>query len=243
MLVYYLIAAFLTLAGMVCYFGVGKHPIGKLFFKKKDAQLIVDHHLDMARKSEKSALLGSAQHSINASPVASRHHSPPPPRANALALGDAGGAAGAWDGTSASDSRARTAQGGHGARGDGGWDSDDGDEESDDSASEHAALLAAAPERKCKRSAHLPVPSTPPTPASPVWRRGSGKALLTSSSSSTASLETQLQSSRYTNMQMLLMCWREMLAQLLMTVCSTLVASLYIKFEPTKYDDLPTLLL
>ena len=59
----------------------------------------------------------------------------------------------------------------------------------------------------------------------------------------TASLETQLQSSRYTNMQMLLMCWREMLAQLLMTVCSTLVASLYIKFEPTKYDDLPTLLL
>eukprot|EP00043_Microstomoeca_roanoka_P018901 m.206408 g.206408 ORF g.206408 m.206408 type:complete len:429 (-) comp16907_c1_seq2:242-1528(-) len=38
-IVYYFLAVFLTLAGLMCYFGIAKHPLGKLFFSRKDLEL------------------------------------------------------------------------------------------------------------------------------------------------------------------------------------------------------------
>ena len=39
MTVYYIVAVTITLAGMICFFGIAKHPKGKLLFAKKDAEL------------------------------------------------------------------------------------------------------------------------------------------------------------------------------------------------------------
>lgn len=38
-LVYYILAAFLTLSGLLCYFGIAKHPLGKQYFTRKDHEL------------------------------------------------------------------------------------------------------------------------------------------------------------------------------------------------------------
>eukprot|EP00045_Choanoeca_perplexa_P013598 m.154791 g.154791 ORF g.154791 m.154791 type:complete len:459 (-) comp16397_c0_seq1:1184-2560(-) len=37
--VYYIVAVTITMAGMICFFGIAKHPIGKQLFSKKDAEL------------------------------------------------------------------------------------------------------------------------------------------------------------------------------------------------------------
>jgi hypothetical protein len=37
--VYYIVAVTITLAGLICFFGIAKHPKGKQLFAKKDAEL------------------------------------------------------------------------------------------------------------------------------------------------------------------------------------------------------------
>eukprot|EP00730_Choanoeca_flexa_P016662 TRINITY_DN7925_c0_g1_i1.p1 TRINITY_DN7925_c0_g1~~TRINITY_DN7925_c0_g1_i1.p1 ORF type:complete len:464 (+),score=98.15 TRINITY_DN7925_c0_g1_i1:246-1637(+) len=37
--VYYIVAVSISLAGMICFFGIAKHPVGKVLFAKKDSEL------------------------------------------------------------------------------------------------------------------------------------------------------------------------------------------------------------
>lgn len=38
-LVYYIVAAVITLAGLICFYGIAFHPVGKQMFRHKDEEL------------------------------------------------------------------------------------------------------------------------------------------------------------------------------------------------------------
>ncbi|EGD80488.1 hypothetical protein PTSG_11131 [Salpingoeca rosetta] len=242
-LVYYLLAAFLTLAGLLCYFGIAKHPRGKAVFKRKDAEL----RAALVRAQLTSADDDSTYGSVNRrTKDGNSQHTPLLPAGSSAVSGDgASVVAGTTRRRSSSIKRANYGSSNNASadvaslhnnsNSNNGRHHHGSDDEEADSDVEDGSTSAMMPLLNGS-SGSSSSSSAPPTSSS-FGRRDHGKP-----SAATVADALSTASSHYTNWDMLRMCWKEMTAQLLMTVCSTLVASLYIKFKPTQYDDLPTLL-